>query len=527
MEINNLKPSQLHNLKHSDTKAPGYKLPSYSCDMPKESVIISAKSSEEKAQINKILAEESVKITADLDIINSLGVSIPKDKKEEIIQKLPEGTSVTKDSPIKRASVKEKFYYDGYNISTPLERLTKFSNKDSDKTIFEQENNSNAYFYSDDSLSNYVKNNPITTNLTPNYGLSIDAWASQTLNHDKLFITNQNVINGDSKSNKTITEFKKNEQKTITFSNNVFFESLGIDKLHEQGITGKGVGVCVIDSGIYNHEDFGDKVVAWKDFSPLNADAPADLLGHGTIITGLIAGDGKASDGKIQGVAPDVDIISARASSVSESILALQWAIENKDKYNIKVVNISMGAPSSSVTLDPWAQAASKAVEAGLTVVVAAGNDGPKRGTVTSPGTSPDVITVGTIDDRGTVGLNDDIIDTKSGRGPTKEGINKPDIWAPGVNISSTSSPAAIVSGDSKFEGKYTVRSGSSLSTPIVSGVCALLLQANPMISPEEIKSLLRETANNVLDPENSDINGLAINPNKAIEQMMNSENLS
>ncbi len=303
---------------------------------------------------------------------------------------------------------------------------------------------------------------------------------------------------------------------------NAFIDSLGIDKLHEKGITGKGVGVCVIDSGIAEHPDLKDNISVWKDFTKDNSQTPIDKLGHGTLVTGLLAGNGTKSNGLIKGVAPDVDLIGARVKTVSEGILALQWAIENKDKHNIKVINISLGDFAiRSSSKDPWVQAAEKAVEAGITVVVAAGNEGPGESTISTPGTSQKVITVGSLDDRQTISKSDDKVAENSSRGPSIDGFAKPDVLAPGINLISTLAEGSIMDVKNQHN-PYVAQSGSSLATPIVSGLCALMLQANPDLTNEQIKAIISKTATNVDGADLYSQGQGAINPEQAIELAIN-----
>ncbi|MDQ7821650.1 MAG: S8 family peptidase [Candidatus Eremiobacteraeota bacterium] len=280
---------------------------------------------------------------------------------------------------------------------------------------------------------------------------------------------------------------------------NVYLQTYKLDKIWDKGITGKGVGVCVIDSGIFPHEDFGDRIVGWKDMSSKSGKEAYDPFGHGTHVSGIVAGSGKASEGKIKGVAPDASLVGVRITSVSEAIKGLQWAIENREKYGIKVINMSLGDYAlKSYKDDPWAQAAEKAVEAGMVVVVAAGNEGPGASTISTPGTDPMVITVGSIDDKKTIQTKDDTIADSSSRGPTSQDkLTKPDVLAPGVAILSTLSPGSTLDmpeiphvGD-----KYISFNGTSMATPIVAGLCALMLQANPSLTHEQIKEILRSTA--------------------------------
>ncbi|MFP4498442.1 MAG: S8 family peptidase [Vulcanimicrobiota bacterium] len=278
--------------------------------------------------------------------------------------------------------------------------------------------------------------------------------------------------------------------------------TLRMNLLWDKGFTGKGVGICVIDSGIHPHKDFDDRIKAFVDMNE-NKASPHDSYGHGTHVAGIAAGSGASSAGKYKGVAPDADIVGVRITSVSEAIKGIQWAIENKDKYNIKVLNVSLGDfPIKSYKEDPWAQAAEKAWDKGLVVCVAAGNEGPGEGTVSTPGISPKVITVGAMDDKNTAKREDDTMSLFSSRGPTTpDGIEKPDVVAPGVEIFSTLSPNSTLDDPDlpHVEDKYIAISGSSMATPMVSGLSALLLQANPDLTPDEIKDILTNTAEKYL----------------------------
>jgi len=278
--------------------------------------------------------------------------------------------------------------------------------------------------------------------------------------------------------------------------------TLGINRLWEKGYTGKGVGICVIDSGLHPHKDFEGRIKAFVDMND-GKKKPYDPYGHGTHVTGIAAGSGVESSGKYKGVAPDADIIGVRITSVGEAIKGIQWAIENKDKYGIRILNMSLGDfPIKSYKTDPWAQAAEKAWDAGLLVVVAAGNEGPGEGTISTPGIDPKVLTVGAIDDKNTPEREDDSISLFTSRGPTTpDGLVKPDISAPGVEIYGPLSPGSTIdTPDLPHAGeKYIAMSGSSMSTPIVSGLAALLLQANPDLTNQEIKDILMETAENYI----------------------------
>ncbi len=302
---------------------------------------------------------------------------------------------------------------------------------------------------------------------------------------------------------------------------NVHAETLGLDKVWAQGFTGKGVGVCVIDSGIYSHEDLDGRIAGWKDISTAGKSDNYDPFGHGTHVAGIIGGNGKASEGKISGVAPDAQLIGVRITSVSEAIKAIQWAIDNKAKYGIKVLNMSLGDYAvKSYKDDPWAQAAEKAIDAGIVVIAAAGNEGPGAKSISTPGTDPRVITVGAFDDKKTPQVDDDIIADFSSRGPTTvDNLSKPDILAPGVNIFSTLSPGATLDiQDMPHIGtKYLAISGTSMATPIISGIAALLLSANPNLTHAQIKEILIKTADKMPNLDDNTQGAGRVDPSEAI----------
>ncbi|MHB2020090.1 MAG: S8 family peptidase [Candidatus Xenobia bacterium] len=277
---------------------------------------------------------------------------------------------------------------------------------------------------------------------------------------------------------------------------------IGLQKLHQEGVTGKGVTVAVIDSGLYPHPDFKDRILGWKDMAD-GKPQPYDNFGHGTHVASDIAGDGKLSNGRLAGAAPDANLVGVRITKVAEAIAGLQWVIQNKDKYNIRVVNMSLGdTASSSYKSDLWAQAAEKAVQAGLVVVVAAGNEGPDAGSIDTPGIDPNVITVGALDDKKTLDPSDDSVASFSSRGPTTpDGIVKPDILAPGVSIYGALAPHSTLDVPElpHIGNNYIAISGTSMATPLVSGVVADMLQVNPKLTPAEVKDILMKTAKHYL----------------------------
>ncbi|MGF7059233.1 S8 family serine peptidase [Brassicibacter mesophilus] len=189
---------------------------------------------------------------------------------------------------------------------------------------------------------------------------------------------------------------------------------------------------------------------------------------------------------------------------------AIQWVIETKDQYNTKVLNLSLGSPAnSSVNSDPLVKAVDEAVKSGLTVVVAAGNSGPGSKTILSPGNSPAVITVGAVDDKRTPETDDDTIASFSSRGPTKEGLRKPDVVAPGVNIMSLSNSSLD---------NYAASSGTSMATPVVAGSAALLYSKHKNLSPEQVKTMFKNSCHDLKDKYENQGSGI-VDLNKLFEE--------
>jgi serine protease AprX len=282
------------------------------------------------------------------------------------------------------------------------------------------------------------------------------------------------------------------------------------------GLTGRGVGVAIVDSGVYAHPDLAGRIVASIDFtaaSPTVSTTPTgDPGGHGTHVAGLVAGDGTLSGGAFTGVAPRANLISVRvidsngSSNVSTILCGLQWVLANRNAYNIRVVNLSLGAtPAGSYKSDLMATAAEVLNFAGVSVVVSAGNTGPFAGTVTTPGTDPYVITVGAVDDSGTSLVLDDLMAVFSSRGRTVfDNLSKPDLVAPGRKMVSLRSPGSAL--DTLFPDRqvtatgaltpdYYRLSGTSMAAPVVAGVIALMIERNPTLSPAQIKKRLKSTA--------------------------------
>lgn len=293
---------------------------------------------------------------------------------------------------------------------------------------------------------------------------------------------------------------------------------------HDQGYRGAGVTIAVIDTGVAPHYDLTrpvNRIIGFKDFVN-NKTSPYDDNGHGTHVAGIIAGNGYSSRGLYTGIAPEANILGIKAlnskgsGNMSDIIAAIEYVVESKDEYDTKIVNLSFGSPSNTNYLkDPLCKAVREAKNAGLIVVAAAGNSGPETRTIVSPGISPDVITVGAVDDKRTIDPSDDEIAEFSSRGPTNEGLIKPDVVAPGVNINSLS--------HTERDG-YVSMSGTSMATPLISGSVALLLNKYGSLSPDEVKKKLMESCIDLKDSRTNQGSGL-VNLQKLFNEETNNKN--
>jgi serine protease AprX len=296
------------------------------------------------------------------------------------------------------------------------------------------------------------------------------------------------------------------------------------------GYNGSGVSVAALDSGIAFHDDLtpdaatstvgvgNQRVAAFVDF--VNGQlTPYDDNGHGTHVAGIIAGNGFDSGGEKAGLAPAANIVSLKvldaegSGTISNIIAALDWVLANKDAYNIRVVNVSAGAGiHESYWTDPLTLAAKRVVDAGVVVVAAAGNMGrnaagdPQYGGITAPGNAPWVLTVGASSTMGTVDRTDDEVASYSSRGPTYlDWAAKPDLVAPGTGTVSLAAPGStlfVTKADALLAGTaqtafppYLALTGTSMAAPVVSGTVALMLQANPALTPNAVKAILEYTA--------------------------------
>ena len=272
---------------------------------------------------------------------------------------------------------------------------------------------------------------------------------------------------------------KKSEELEILLKDSVSL--IGADKVHEElGVRGSGVRVAIIDTGIdYKHPYLGGgfgpgyKVIGGYDFVNKDND-PMDDNSHGTHVAGIVAAKAPA----YTGVAPEAlllayKVLDASGSGASSTVLA---AIEKAVNDKVQIISMSLGGPGSPD--DPVSTAVNRATELGVVVIVAAGNNGPLPESIGSPGVAREAITVGATD-------KNDVIAQFSSRGPIPGlDVVKPEVMAPGVKILST-----VLNGG---EASYN---GTSMATPHVSGIVALMLQLNPSLKPGEIKQILMGSA--------------------------------
>ncbi len=268
---------------------------------------------------------------------------------------------------------------------------------------------------------------------------------------------------------------------------------IGAPSVWQAGFTGKGIRVGVVDTGIDpNHLDFAGRIAQMKDFT---GEGPVDNNGHGTHVAGIIGGTGAASDGRYKGVAPECTYYTAKvlrgngSGSTSDVMAGIEWAVQQ----GVQVINMSLGSDGACDGTDALSVLCDEAVRRGIVMCIAAGNAGPSASTVGSPGCAKTVITIGAT-------TKSDQVASFSSRGPTSDGRVKPDVCFPGSSI--VACRAGGTSMGMPVDSYYTSASGTSMATPHATGACALLLQAKPGLSPQQIKDTLMNTAKDLqLDP--------------------------
>jgi serine protease AprX len=307
----------------------------------------------------------------------------------------------------------------------------------------------------------------------------------------------------------------------VTRADKVWAGSRGLlGLLSQPAVTGSGIGVAVIDSGIADHAALGGRVVARVNLVSEEPGVSGDPFGHGTHVAGIIGGSTTAATrvtpAYAGGSAPGVHFVDVRvlasngAGYTSDVIAGIDWTIANAQRYGVRIINLSLGHPVAEPSAtDPLCRAVARAVQAGIVVVVSAGNNGrtaagaPVLGGITSPGNSPLAITVGALDTVGTVDRSDDRVAPYSSRGPTKfDFAVKPDVVAPGGAIVSLENPGSWLSTHypswhiaGSGRNAYYRLSGTSMSAAVVSGGVALLLDDDPRLTPAQVKIALQTGA--------------------------------
>ena len=291
---------------------------------------------------------------------------------------------------------------------------------------------------------------------------------------------------------------------------------------HEYSLKGTGVTIALLDSGVAAHPEIGTLVASVDyvgTYDPTFAPAGSvDLNGHGTHVAGIMVGNGSRSSGQFTGVAPEAGLVSVRVldaqgrGRTSDMLAGLQWILDHKNAYGIRVLNLSLGHPVfEAAAVDPLVQAVESLWDAGIVVVCAAGNSGRSgHGTVSSPCNSRKVITVGALNERKTFDYLDDTITTYSSRGPTRLDLfAKPDLVAPGNRIVSTRAAGSYL--DTLLVGRQVAAdaalplvqqhlemSGTSMAAPFVAGAAALMVQQDPSLNPGTVKARLMLSARKV-----------------------------
>jgi subtilisin family serine protease len=267
------------------------------------------------------------------------------------------------------------------------------------------------------------------------------------------------------------------------------------------GITGQGVGIAFVDTGLW-----ATPLAGYDAINNITSTSIKDDNGHGTHVTSIAASANVMADGTYLGIAPRASWITVKAfgangtGTYANTIRGLDWILANKTRYNIRVVNMSFGATAqSSYWNDPLDKAVMKLWQAGIVVVASAGNDGPYAQSITVPGNSPYVITVGAMTDNYTpTNTADDRLASFSSTGPTYEGFVKPEIVAPGGHVTGVMNKnQAIARAHPSFHdaNNYYTMSGTSQAAAVVSGVVALMLQAQPTLTPNQVKCKLMSSA--------------------------------
>ena len=318
-------------------------------------------------------------------------------------------------------------------------------------------------------------------------------------------LTNKQII---SMAKTNIVSFITNHPKVST-QIDVAKKILDVQPFYMQKDFGDSASIAIIDTGINPHLDFclgKNRIIKFVDLIN-NKSEPYDDNGHGTFVASIACGSGVVSNKKYSGVAPKSNIISIKAlekngeTGAYKILEAMQWVYDNYKKYNIRVVCMSFGSSPLDKN-DPLVIGAETLWNLGIVVVAAAGNSGPEKSTIKSPGISSKIITVGGLNDkRDDEGHFDDKlfeVASFSSRGPVYPYF-KPDLIAPAVNITGAD-----------FDKFYTKMSGTSVATPMIAGACLLIISKYPQITPDQLKVKLLRNCKKISSNYNDDGFGLA-----------------
>lgn len=273
----------------------------------------------------------------------------------------------------------------------------------------------------------------------------------------------------------------------------------------QENIATQNVSVAILDTGIGTHPDFDNRVIAFADFVN-GRQGSYDDSGHGTHVAGCVGGSGFASRGLYKGMAPTCQLCIGKVldhngeGSIDSMYRGLMWVLQNRMRYQIRVLNVSLGIGDSGEKdrMNELIGLLDAVWEQGIVVVCAAGNNGPKEGTISPLGSSRKVITVGCHED-GYFGARRDLCENYSGRGGRDMLYRKPDVVAPGTDIVSCNIQCR---GNYRngFRNAYTRKSGTSMATPVVSGASALFLQKYPYMNNEQVKRKMVYSARDLGD---------------------------
>jgi serine protease AprX len=314
---------------------------------------------------------------------------------------------------------------------------------------------------------------------------------------------------------------------------NTYLDTLNVPQVWDMGYDGSGITVAVVDSGIALDDDFSvspiedgsARLIQQLGFNP-SAYNETDIYGHGTHVAGIIAGNGTKSDGFYTGIAPAANLIGIKISDdygmayESDTVEALQWIFDHKDQYNIRVVNLSINSTVEQSYHDSPLNAAAEILWLnGIVVVAAGGNKTIDTGydpIFAAPANDPFVITVGATEEKGDADRTNDVIASFSSYDETIDLIIKPEIHAPGKDIVSVLADSSWWRNDhpDRFvDGGYFRISGTSMSAPMVSGAIALLLQAEPDLTPNQVKYRIMQSAGRVGKGNYLDVYALLTTP--------------